>query len=86
METANIDRGGLAEDNTVRVDEIDITAACDRTIDGRGIAPCNQIQIVFAVIGNGLPIFHGVTIPFDEVVCCGAANIGRTAYAADSNT
>ena len=58
----------LAEDYAVRVDEVDVTAACNTTVDGRRIPARHDVQIVLSIVVDRLALLDRVVLPFDDVV------------------
>ena len=81
MEMPDVDLCPLAEDDAVRIDDIDIVAALDLAIDVRGVRTRDDIQIVVrliaAIILNGLTVIDGVIAPVNDVVLCSRRDCGR---------
>ena len=77
VEIADVHGCRLAHEYAVRVDEIDITAARDCSVDGGGTAARHDVQIVMRIIIDRLTGLDGVIVPFDDVVQCGAGDARR---------
>ena len=78
VEIADVHGCRLAHEYAVRVDKIDIAAAVvDRTVDGRGTAARDDVQVIPSIIIDRLTGLDGVIVPFDDVVQCGAGDARR---------
>ena len=86
MEMPDVDHGRLAEDDAVRIDDIDIVAALDLAVDVRGVRTRDDVQIVVRLIAtiilNELTLIDGVIAPVDNIVrrcCCDLRRVRRIA-------
>ena len=72
MEMTDVDLGILSKDHAVRIDDVDVLAALDLTVDIRGVRTRNDVQIVVrlraAVMHNAFPMHNGIVTPLDDVV------------------
>ena len=72
IEIANIDASRLTKDNTVRIRDIDIVAACNRAIDARRNLARDDIEVIVrlraAVKHYGFAAFDGEILPADNIV------------------
>ena len=85
MEMPDVDLGRLAEDDTVRVDDVDVVAALNLTVDIRCVRTRNDIQIVMCrrscrhttIILNSFALIDGVVAPVDNIVRRGGCDLRR---------
>ena len=68
IEIPYVHRCCLAEDYAVRVDEVDVTATCNTTVDGRRIPARHDVQIIIRIISNRLALLDRVVCPLDHVI------------------
>ena len=81
----DVDLGILAEDHAVRVDDVDVVAALDLTVDIRGVRTRDDIQIVMCrracrhttIILNSFTFIDGVVAPVDNIVRRCGCNLRR---------
>ena len=68
----DVDLGRLAKDDAVRIDDVDVLAALNRTVDIRGVRTRNDVQIVVglipAVIAHTFPLRDGVISPCNHII------------------
>ena len=76
IEIPYVHRCCLAEDYAVRVDEVDVTAACNTTVDGRRIPARHDVQIVLSIVVDRLALLDRVVCPLDHVIRGSCRNIG----------
>ena len=85
MKMPDVDLGILAEDHAVRVDDVDVVAALDLTVDIRGVRTRDDIQIVMCrracrhttIILNSFTFIDGVVAPVDNIVRRCGCNLRR---------
>ena len=79
MEMPDVDHGILAEDDAVRIDDIDVVAALNLTVDVRGVRTCDDVQIVVrlctTIMNNTLNTAQGVVPPFNHIVCVSGVDV-----------
>ena len=77
VEIADVHGCRLAHEYAVRIDEINITAARDCSVDGGGTAARHDVQIVMRIIIDRLTGLDGVVVPFDDIVLHSAGDVRR---------
>ena len=87
IEIPDIDLRRLAEDDAVRIDDVDILAAHDLAVDVRGVCARDDVQIVIrlvaAVMHDTFPTGEGIVPPLNDIVRIRGTDIGIITAARD---
>ena len=79
MKMPDVDLCALAEDDAVRIDDIDVVAADDLAVDVRGVCARDDVQIVVrlctTIMNNTLNTAQGVVSPFNHIVCVSGVDV-----------